>query len=160
MLKNWLILFLFISCIGLGCYVYFKEIKTEIKTIEVTKEITLTDIKWDTCYIQRYDTIKTRVIDTLIEKYFDSIYVELPINTYKFDTIVIDSNSTTQVHGTLSGFNVAIDSLFINTKIMNEIKQNSVAKRCLIKDKIGFGVGVGYGTNGVGVMAGIMFKLF
>lgn len=78
---------------------------------------TIVNVKWDTVYLERYNTVKLPVVDTTV--YYvtdtvtrvDSIEVEIPISKFQFDTTVF--TDTTQLNLSIrnSGFNVTLDSL-------------------------------------------------
>ena len=79
---------------------------------------TLTNVVYDTVYLERYKTVKLRTIDTTIcyitdtVKRVDSVFVEVPISVYKFDSTFTTDTTFLNIHIQNSGFNVTLDSLF------------------------------------------------
>lgn len=136
-------------------------IKDKIETITVTDTLTIQDTitnwSYDTLYFNRYDTVKFPVVDTINDTIIkvDSIYVQIPINTYTFDTTITDSNYRTSLRAVVEGFSVSIDTLSIHTEI---IKQEAI----LVPKQRHWGIGAGlmYGTGGFGFGVGIFYKLF
>ena len=121
-----------------------KSKQPETKTIVITD--TLTNIVYDTVYLERYKTVKLPVTDTLIidSVKIDSILVEVPISTYKLDTVF--QTDTTQLNLFIqnSGYEVKLDSLYYRL----EYKPTTVVpKKNYFRDHFRFGVGVsaGYG---------------
>lgn len=155
---DWLVIILTVICILSICYMAHTLKKpAEVITDTITVTDTITDWKADTVYLKRYDTIKMPVViehsDTVTT--VDSILVEIPINTYIFDTTITDTNSEIHFKAVLSGFNVSLDSLYLRTEIMQQ--------QTILTPKIkrwGVGVGVMYGTGGFGVGIGVMYNLF
>ena len=86
-----------------------------------TKYVKLPVVTHDT--ITNTDTITTT----------DSVLVEVPISTYQYDTVTLDS---THVRAVLSGFQVKVDSLSIETKIVRQEPR---------KWHWGWGMAIGYG---------------
>ena len=76
---------------------------------------TLTNVVYDTVYLERYDTVKLPVVDTLIltndSIRVDSVFVEVPISVYRFDTCL--TTDTTQLNLSIqnSGYAVKLDTL-------------------------------------------------
>ena len=85
--------------------------KPETKTITVTD--TLTNVVYDTIFFNHFETVKLPVVDTIIRDSLriDSIFVEIPISKYQFDTCF--TTDTTQLNLSIrnSGYNVKLDSL-------------------------------------------------
>ena len=129
------------------------EYITTTDTIKVTD--TITEFHPDTIYFSRFDTVQLPAVvinDTLVK--IDSVFVQIPINTYQYDTIITDTNYETSLKAVVSGFGVTMDSLYLNTKIMPQ----------RVKKQPWYGnivpaVGVGFGTGGFGVFAGLGYKL-
>ena len=103
----------------------------EPKTIIISD--TITNVVYDTVYLERYKTVKLPVVDSTV--YYitdtvvrlDSIEVEVPISKFQFDTTVF--TDTTQLNLSIrnSGYAVTLDSLSYSftyrpTKI-NKIKK-------------------------------------
>ena len=76
---------------------------------------TITNVVYDTVFIDHFETVKLPVVDTVTiindSIWIDSVFVEVPISIYKFDTTF--KSDTTQLNLSIrnSGFNVKLDSL-------------------------------------------------
>lgn len=148
--------------IGLAFIAYKAyTIKNKVEYITVTDTITITDtitdLAYDTVYFSHFDTVQLPAVvinDTLIQ--VDSVYVQIPISTYQYDTTITDTNYKTQLKAVLSGFGVSVDTLCLSTEIT---RQQSIQNKEKWYNNLGVGVGVMYGTGGFGVGAGLMYKL-
>lgn len=136
------------------------QIKEKVEYITTTDTITVTDsiTNWVPYNVYHYRTdtaylpIIKEKLDTILK--IDSVSVQVPLDVYKFDSIIKDSLHTTHVEATVSGFNVEMQQLSIETKITpQEPKKEPWYKN------IGVGVGLMYGTGGAGVGVGLMYKL-
>lgn len=136
-------------------------IKDKIETITVTDTLTIQDTitnwSYDTLYFNRYDTVKFPVVDTINDTIIkiDSIYVQIPINTYIYDSVINDSLYKTDLRAVVSGFNVSMDSLYLSTQIMPQ-----KVKKAPWYTNIVPAVGLGFGTGGFGVFVGAGLKIF
>lgn len=126
-----------------------------VDTITNTITDTITNWQYDTVYFNRYDTINTTDVVIINDTVNDTTYIQLPIYTYIFDTIIQDTNYKTSLRAVTSGFNVTMDSLYLSTEIMqqNPKKQPWYTNLCPA-------VGIGYGTGGAGVFIGVGYKIF
>lgn len=134
------------------------KIETVTDTLYITDSICDTIIapKYDTTYFNHYDTIPYEVVvnDTLK----DTLYIPIALNTYKWDTSIVDTNYETNLKLTATGYDVTLDTVILNTNIHYKqpikIKQkwyNHIVPAC----------GVGIGTDGkIGVFAGVGLKIF
>lgn len=110
---------------------------------------TLTNVVYDTVYLERYKTVKLRTTDTTIcyitdtVKRVDSVFVEVPISVYKFDSTF--TTDTTQLNLSIrnSGYAVKLDSLSYNFKYTPTPNKTSFFKEHF---KFGLGAGAGYGV--------------
>ena len=114
------------------------------KTIIISD--TLTNIVYDTVYLERYKTVKLPVDTLYIDSVkIDSIFVEVPISTYKLDTTFTSDTTRLDLHIINSGYEVKLDSLYYRL----EYKPTTLKlpKKNYFKDHFRFGVGVsaGYG---------------
>ena len=154
------ILVVFLSVKSMKCYQEARK-QPEPKTITVTD--TLTQVIYDTLFIDHFETVKLPVVDTLIltndSIRIDSVLVEVPISVYKLDTIF--STDTTQLNLSIrnSGYDVKLDSLFYEFKYTpTKIKKTHWF--------IGPSLGIGYDfTTGklvptIGIGIGIATKRF
>ena len=111
------ILVVFLSVKSMKCYQEARK-QPEPKTITVTD--TLTQVIYDTLFIDHFETVKLPVVDTLIlindSLRIDSVFVEVPISVYKLDTCL--TTDTTQLNLSIrnSGYDVKLDSLFYEFK--------------------------------------------
>ena len=126
------------------CYQEARK-QPETKTITVTE--TLTNIVYDTLFINHFETVKLPVVDTIIRDSLriDSIFVEIPISKFQFDTCF--TTDTTQLNLSIrnSGYAVTLDSLsYYFEYTPRPIK---LSKSNFFKDHFRFGAGVstGYG---------------
>lgn len=137
------------------------QLKDKIETITVrdtlTIQDTITNWNYDTMYLSRLDTIKLPVVDTINDTIIklDSVFVQIPINTYHYDTTIADTNYATHLKAVVSGFNVAMDSLYLDTKITQQKPKKQPWWGNIVPS-----VGVGFGTGGFGVFAGVGLKIF
>ena len=81
------------------------------KTIIVTD--TLTQVVYDTVFIDHYRTVKLPLTDTLYidSVKIDSIFVEVPISVYQLDTVFKTDTTRLDLHIINSGFSVTLDTL-------------------------------------------------
>lgn len=134
-----------------------KRHSTNTTTDTITITDTITNLQYDTLYFSHYDTLKLPVVDTINDTILkiDSVLVQIPISTYTFDTTITDSLYKTSLRAVTSGFNVTMDSLYLNTEIFPQ-KVKKQPWYCNIVPA----VGVGFGTGGFGVFAGVGYKIF
>ena len=85
--------------------------KPEQKTIIVTD--TITNVIYDTMFIDHFKTVKLPVTDTIIRDSvrIDSIFVEVPISVYQLDTVFKTDTTRLDLHIINSGFSVTLDTL-------------------------------------------------
>ena len=133
--------------------VVFLSIKTEKCYQEARKQSqpviitdTITNVLYDTVFIDHFETVKLQVVDTLIKindsLRIDSVFVEVPISVYKFDTCF--TTDTTQLNLSIrnSGYSVKLDSLSYNFKNTPTHQKSNFFKEHF---KFGAGVSTGYG---------------
>ena len=103
-----LVVFLFVKSMK-----YYQKTQEKPETIYLTD--TLTNVLYDTVFIDHFETVKLQVVDTLIKINdsirVDSVFVEVPISVYKLDTTF--STDTTQLNLSIrnSGYAVTLDTL-------------------------------------------------
>ena len=135
------------------------QLKGKVEYITTTDTITLTDtiVNWnyDTVYFNRYDTINTTDIVIINDTVNDTTYIQLSIYTYVYDTTITDTTYRTNLRAVVSGFQCQMDSLYLSTQIMPQKVQITPKKWY---QRLCPAVGVGVGTGGFGVFAGIGFK--
>lgn len=156
---EWILLaILALLCIYTAYKSYTIKEKVEYITIRDTIQITdtITEFQPDTIYFSRFDTVQLPAVvinDTLVK--IDSVFVQIPINTYVYDTTITDSLYRTSLRAVTSGFAVTMDSLYLNTEIFPQ-----KVKKAPWYNNIVPAVGVGFGSGGFGVFAGVGYKLF
>lgn len=110
---------------------------------------TITNVVYDTLFIDHFETVKLQVVDTLTiindSLRIDSVFVEVPISIYKFDTCL--TTDTTQLNLSIrnSGFNVTLDTLSYSFTY-----RPTSPKTNFFKEHLKFGVGV---SSGFGVFS-------
>lgn len=124
------------------------QVTTEKQLQPVIVTDTLTNVVYDTVYLERYKTVKLRTTDTTIcyitdtVKRVDSVFVEVPISVYKFDSTF--TTDTTQLNLSIrnSGYDVKLDSLFYKFEYTPRQPKTNFFKEHF---KFGAGVSTGYG---------------
>ena len=112
---------------------------------------TLTQVMYDTIFIDHFETVKLPITDTTIcyitdtVTRVDSIEVEVPISIYKFDTTF--KSDTTQLNLSIrnSGYAVTLDSLSYHFEYTPRPQKTN-----FFKDHFRFGAGV---STGFGVFS-------
>ena len=122
------------------------QVTTEKQSQPVIITDTITNVLYDTVYLERYKTVKLPVVDTLIlindSIRVDSVFVEVPISMYKLDTTF--STDTTQLNLSIrnSGYNVKLDTLSYLFEYTPTHQKTNFFKEHF---KFGAGVSTGYG---------------
>lgn len=106
------ILVVFLSVTSMKCYQKSQE---KPETVYLTD--TITNVLYDTIYLERYKTVKLPVVDTTV--YYitdtvtrvDSIEVEVPISKYQFDTCLTTDTTVFNLFIQNLGYDVTLDSL-------------------------------------------------
>ena len=115
----------------------------EPKTITVTD--TITKVVYDTLFIDHFETVKLPVVDTIVvdSLRIDSVFVEVPISIYKFDTTFSTDTTILNIRIQNSGYAVKLDSLFYYFEYAPRPN-----KKNFFKDhfRFGLGAGAGYGV--------------
>jgi hypothetical protein len=151
-----------LSILGILLVILSHRAKNDVDNLITTTDTivindTIHNWQYDTMYLSRLDTVKLPVVDTINDTIFkiDSIYVQVPLHTYHYDTIISDSTHTTAIQADIEGFAVRLEQLSIETKITPQRteKQPWYTNICPA-------VGVGFGTGGFGVFAGVGLKIF
>ena len=107
---------------------------------------TLTNVVYDTVYLERYKTVKLRTTDTLV--YYiadtvtrvDSIFVDIPISKFQLDTTFTTDTTCLNIRIQNSGYNVKLDTLSYLFKYTPTHQKTNY-----FKDHFRFGVGVSTG---------------
>ena len=116
----------------------------ETKTITVTD--TLTNVVYDTLFIDHFEIVKLPVVDTLIlindSIRVDSVFVEVPISVYKFDSTFTTDTTSLNIRIQNSGYEVTLDSLSYYFEYTPRLQKRNYFKEHF---KFGAGVSTGYG---------------
>ena len=76
---------------------------------------TITNVLYDTVFIDHFEKVKLPVTDTLIlindSIRIDSVFIEVPISVYKFDTTFTSDTTRLDLFIQNKGFNVTLDTL-------------------------------------------------
>ena len=114
----------------------------EPKTITVTE--TLTQVIYDTLFIDHFETVKLPTTDTLIlindSIRIDSVFVEVPISVYKFDSTFTTDTTFLNIRIQNSGYAVKLDSLSYSFTYRPTHQKSN-----FFKDHFRFGLGIGTG---------------
>ena len=110
---------------------------------------TLTQVVYDTVFIDHFETVKLPVVDTTIcyitdtVTRVDSIEVEVPISIYKLDTIFSTDTTSLNIRIQNSGYDIKFDSLSYKFEYTPTLNKTNFFKEHL---KFGVGVSSGYGV--------------
>ena len=107
---------------------------------------TITNVLYDTVFLVKYNTVKLPVVDSTV--YYitdtltrvDSVFVEVPISIYKFDTTFCNDTTRLDLFIQNKGFNVTLDSLYYRLEYTP-----TKTKTNYFRDHFRFGLGVGAG---------------
>ena len=139
-----LVLVLLVVLLSVTSMKYYQKSQEKPEPIYLTD--TLTNVVYDTLFINHFETVKLPVVDTLV--YYitdtvtrvDSIEVEVPISIYKFDTCLTTDSTNLNIRIQNSGFNVTLDSLYYRLEYTP-----TKTKTNFFKEHFNFGVGAGLG---------------
>ena len=144
-----------------------KPKQPETKIIVITD--TLTNIVYDTVYLERYKTVKLQLTDTIVidSVKIDSVFVQVPISIYKLDTVFQTDTTRLDLHIQNSGYEVKFDSLYYRLEY-SPTPLKLKKKRHRFGFYIGPAVGVGYDylnnkpvpTVGIGIGIGWSMKKY
>ena len=105
---------------------------------------TITKVIYDTLFIDHFETVKLRTTDTLTiindSIRIDSVFVQVPISVYKFDSTFTTDTTSLNIRIQNSGYNVTLDTLSYNFKYTPRPPKTN-----FFKDHIKFGAGIGTG---------------
>ena len=107
---------------------------------------TIVNVVYDTLFIDHFEIVKLPVVDTLTiindSIRIDSVFVELPISKYKFDTIFFTDTTKLNLSIRNSGYAVTLDSLSYYFEYTPTSPKTNFFKEHF---KFGAGISTGYG---------------
>ena len=126
---------------------YYQKARKQPETVYLTK--TLTNIVYDTVYLERYKTVKLPVVDSTV--YYitdtvarvDSVFVEVPISVYKLDTTFFTDTTCLNIRIQNSGYAVTLDTLSYRLEYTPTPKKSNFFREHF---KFGAGVSTGFGV--------------
>ena len=109
---------------------------------------TIVNVVYDTLFIDHFEIVKLPTTDTTV--YYitdtvtrvDSVFVEVPISIYKFDTTFKSDTTSLNIRIQNSGYAVTLDTLSYNFKYTPTHQKTNFFKEHF---KFGLGAGAGYG---------------
>ena len=138
------LLVVLLSVKSMKCYQEARK-QPETKTITVTE--TLTQVIYDTLFIDHFETVKLPVVDTLTiindSLRIDSVFVEVPISVYKFDSTFTTDTTSLNIRIQNSGYAVTLDSLSYRLEYTPTHQKTNFFKEHF---KFGAGVSTGFGV--------------
>ena len=139
------VLFLLVVLLSIKTEKCYQEARKQPKTVYLTD--TLTNVVYDTLFFDHFETIKLPVVDTLTiindSIRIDSVFVEVPISVYRFDSTFTTDTTSLNIRIRNSGFNVTLDSLSYNFKYKPTHQKTNFFKEHF---KFGAGVSTGFGV--------------
>ena len=139
------VLFLLVVLLSIKNEKCQQEARKQPKTVFISD--TLTNIVYDTLFVEHFETVKLPVVDTITiindSIRIDSVFVEVPISIFKFDTCLTTDSTNLNIRIQNSGYDVKFDSLSYNFKYTPRPQK----KTNFFKEHFKFGAGVstGYG---------------
>ena len=139
-----ILLVVFLSVKSMKCYQEARK-QPEPKTITVTE--TLTQVIYDTLFIDHFEIVKLPTTDTLIlindSLRIDSVFVEVPISVCKFDSTFTTDTTSLNIRIQNSGYAVTLDSLSYRLEYTPTSNKTNFFKEHF---KFGAGVSTGFGV--------------
>ena len=108
---------------------------------------TITQVMYDTIFIDHFETVKLPVVDTVTiindSIRVDSVFVVFPISKYSVDTTFTTDTTSLNIRIQNSGYDVKLDSLSYNFKYTPRPPKTNFFKEHF---KFGAGVSTGFGV--------------
>lgn len=108
---------------------------------------TITQVMYDTIFIDHFETVKLPVVDTVTiindSIRIDSVFVVLPISKYSVDTTFTTDTTSLNIRIQNSGYNVKLDSLSYSFTYRQTHQKSNFFKEHF---KFGLGAGAGLGV--------------
>ena len=141
-----LVLVLLVVLLSIKTEKCYQEARKQPKTVYLTD--TITNILYDTAFLVEYKTVKLPVVDSTVYyitdtvKRVDSVFVEVPISVYRFDSTFTSDTTSLNICIQNSGYSVKLDSLSYSFTYKPTHQKSN-----FFKDHFRFGLGVcaGYG---------------
>lgn len=140
----------------------FAQLEKQLNNVPEPITITDTIVDWQHDTVYRVDTriVKLPVHDTTTVTdslwFTDSVLVEVPIYKYRYDTTLTDTNVTTRLQATLSGYEVSIDTLAVTATVQPIIIKENIPWRKRFRPSVGVGIGSNLkGESSVGLFVGV-----
>lgn len=150
-----------LTILGILLVILSHRVKNDVDNIITTTDTivindTIVDMEYDTCYLWKKDTVKLPIVvnDTTTILKIDSVLVEISKYKYKYDTIIEDTAYSTRFSAVIEGFDVALDSVYLNTIIAPQKAKKEPWYRNIVP-----AAGIGYGSGGFGIFVGVGYKL-
>ena len=138
------VLFLLVVLLSIKNEKCQQEARKQPKTVFISD--TLTNIVYDTLFVEHFETVKLPVVDTITiindSIRIDSVFVEVPISIFKFDTCLTTDSTNLNIRIQNSGYDVKLDSLFYKFEYTPRQPKTNFFKEHF---KFGAGVSTGYG---------------
>ena len=123
---------------------YYQKSQEKPETVYLTD--TLTQVIYDTLFVDHFEKVKLPVTDTLIlindSIRIDSVFVEVPISVYKFDSTFTTDTTRLNLSIRNSGYAVTLDSLSYYFEYTPRPQKTNYFKDHF---RFGAGIGTGYG---------------
>ncbi len=123
------------------------QVTTEKQSQPVIITDTLTQVIYDTIFIDHFETVKLPVVDTVTiindSIRIDSVFVEIPISKFQLDTTFVTDSTVFNLSIRNSGYAVTLDSLSYNFKYTPRPPKTNFFKEHF---KFGAGVSTGFGV--------------
>ena len=109
------ILFLLVVLLSVKSMKYYQKARKQPKTETIIMSDTLTQVIYDTIFINHFETVKLPIVDTLTiindSIRIDSVFVEIPISKYQLDTTFTTDTTFLNIRIQNLGYDVKLDSL-------------------------------------------------
>lgn len=106
---------------------------------------TIVNVVYDTVYLERYNIVKLPVVDTIVidSLRIDSVFVEIPISIYKFDSTFTTDTTRLDLFIQNKGYAVTLDSLSYRLEYTPRPNKTNFFREHF---KFGAGVSTGFGV--------------
>ena len=140
-----LVLILLLVLLSVKSMKYYQEARKQPETVYLTD--TLTQVMYDTIFIDHFETVKLPVVDTVTiindSIRIDSVFVEIPISKYRIDTTFTTDTTSLNIRIQNSGYDVKLDSLYYSFTYKPTHQKTNFFKEHF---KFGAGVSTGFGV--------------